>query len=52
MHFMCYSDIARGKIMDTCIKELPKKLDLDQTEFGNRIRVKQGSVSAYGKGIN
>ena len=37
--------------MEKRIKELRKKLDLDQTEFGNRIGVKQGSVSAYEKGI-
>lgn len=33
------------------IKELRKRLGLDQTEFGSRIGIKQGSVSAYEKGI-
>lgn len=36
--------------MDERIKELRKALDLNQTEFGNRIGIKQGTVTGYETG--
>ncbi|HIT42616.1 MAG TPA: helix-turn-helix transcriptional regulator [Candidatus Caccovicinus merdipullorum] len=36
--------------MNERIKELRKTLGLNQTEFGNRIGIKQGSVAAYESG--
>jgi len=33
------------------IKELRKSLGLNQTEFGNRIGVKQGTIAGYENGI-
>lgn len=37
--------------MNERIKELRKTLNLNQTDFGYRIGVKQGSVAAYENGI-
>lgn len=36
--------------MNERIKELRKALDLNQTEFGNRIGIKQGTVTGYETG--
>ena len=36
--------------MNERIKELRKILELNQTDFGNRIGIKQGSVAAYESG--
>lgn len=36
--------------MNERIRELRKILDLNQTEFGTRIGIKQGSVAAYESG--
>ena len=36
--------------MNERIKELRKVLELNQTDFGNRIGIKQGSVAAYENG--
>lgn len=36
--------------MNERIKEIRKNLELNQTEFGNKIGVKQGSVAAYEAG--
>ena len=36
--------------MNERIKELRKILELNQTDFGNRIGIKQGSVAAYENG--
>lgn len=33
------------------IRELRKILDLNQTEFGTRIGIKQGSIAAYESGV-
>ena len=37
--------------MNERIKELRKALGLNQTEFGERIGIKQGSVAGYESGI-
>ena len=36
--------------MNNRIKELRKSLGLNQTEFGERIGVKQGSIASYESG--
>lgn len=40
----------RGDILKNRIKELRKSLNLNQTEFGEKIGVKQGSVASYESG--
>lgn len=37
--------------MNSRIRELRKSLGLNQTEFGERIGVKQGSVASYESGV-
>lgn len=51
LYFLCYSIIRKKVIiLNERIKELRKYLGLNQTDFGERIGVKQGSVAGYESG--